>query len=127
MKLLVLILIMCSFLPLLAAGGERTNALIMALTPLLVAIASPLLIRLFRKLGIDISNSTIEPILIQIIEIISSVEKNGQASGAEKKGQVVALTRALLSAADQKTLINRYGSLETAVQAAFERSTTAWK
>lgn len=133
MKLnIILTLLMTLLLPmslLFADSGSGTgNALIIALTPLIVAIASPLLIRLFKKLGIDIQQDILDPILMRLIEIIASVEKdNPSLVGNDKKIKVVSLARTLLGKAEQKLLIKRYGSMETAVQAAFERSSVAGK
>ncbi len=99
-----------------------------ALAPLVVIIATPLITRLFKKLGIDIAESTLEPILMRIIEIIASVEQNKKnLSGAQKKELVTDMARSMISKADQKALVKKYGSLETAVQAAFERSSVAVK
>jgi len=99
-----------------------------ALAPLVVIIATPLITRLFKKLGIDIAESTLEPILMRIIEIIASVEQTKKnLSGAQKKELVTDMARSMISKADQKVLIKKYGSLETAVQAAFERSSVAAK
>jgi len=99
-----------------------------ALAPLVVIIATPLITRLFKKLGIDIAESTLEPILMRIIEIIASVEQNKKnLSGAQKKELVTDMARSMLPKADQKALVKKYGSLETAVQAAFERSSVAVK
>lgn len=109
-------------------GGNTGNAIITALGPLIVLIAAPLLSRLFKKLGIDINESVLEPILLRLIEIISAVEKGApELSGSEKKAKVVSLAQAVLGSAEKKLLLKRYGTLETAVQAAFERSSTAWK
>ncbi len=99
-----------------------------ALAPLVVIIAAPLITRLFKKLGIDIAESTLEPILMRIIEIIASVEQNKKnLSGAQKKELVTDMARSMISKADQKALVKKYGSLETAVQAAFERSSVSMK
>lgn len=99
-----------------------------ALAPLVVIIATPLITRLFKKLGIDIAESTLEPILMRIIEIIASVEQNKKnLSGAQKKELVTDMARSMISKADQKALVKKYGSLETAVQAAFERSSVSMK
>lgn len=99
-----------------------------ALAPLVVIIATPLITRLFKKLGIDIAESTLEPILMRIIEIIASVEQNKKdLSGAQKKELVTDMAKSLLSSNEKKILIKKYGSLETAVQAAFERSSISMK
>jgi hypothetical protein len=48
-------------------------------------------------------------------------------TGNEKKELVTELAQERLSQADQRLLVRKYGSLETAVQAAFERSSVAAK
>jgi len=107
---------------------KRISLIAQAMAPLVVIIATPLITRLFKKLGIDIAESTLEPILMRIIEIIASVEQNKKnLSGAKKKELVTDMARSMISKADQKVLIKKYGSLETAVQAAFERSSVAVK
>jgi hypothetical protein len=118
------------FSTMLIAGtnGNTGNAVITALGPLIVLIAAPLIARLFKKLGIDINESVLEPILLRLIEIIAAVEKGKpELNGSEKKAKVVDLAKAVLSSGEKKLLVNRYGSLETAVQAAFERSSVGKK
>jgi len=110
-----------------ASGSETGNAILMALAPLIVAVVAPLIARLFRKLGLDITDGLIEPILMRIIEIITSVEKEAGLDGAQKKMQVIQIARGTLAAEDIRLLEKKYGSLETAVQAAFERSSVAGK
>lgn len=120
-------------LTIVAVGAETVaqnplSLIFQALAPLVVIIVTPLITRLFKKLGIEIAESTIEPILMRIIEIIASVEQNKKdLSGAQKKELVTDMARTMLPQGDQKVLIKKYGSLETAVQAAFERSTAALK
>ncbi|MFA7542758.1 MAG: hypothetical protein WCY84_00150 [Candidatus Cloacimonadaceae bacterium] len=112
-----------------AAYANTTNTLgllTQALMPLIVIIVSPLIARLFRKLGIDIADSTLEPILMRIIEIIARVE-GSDMTGEQKKDFVSQELQRTLSKAEIKALIKRYGSLQTAVQAAFEQSSVAYK
>ncbi len=128
-KYLACLILLLATLPLLAGiSGDTTDAILAALAPLIIAIVTPLITRLFRKIGIDIADSLVEPILMRIIEIIAKVEKStSPLSGAEKKAQVVAYARATLSKKDQNLLVKKYGSLETAVQAAFEKSSISLK
>jgi hypothetical protein len=130
-KRIFITLVLVLMLAALAAQTVAQNPLSLiaqALAPLVVIIATPLITRLFKKLGIDIAESTLEPILMRIIEIIASVEQNKKnLSGAQKKELVTDMARSMISKADQKVLIKKYGSLETAVQAAFERSSVAVK
>lgn len=125
--LMVIILVMI-LLPV-AAYADTANTLgllTQALMPLIVIIVSPLIARLFRKLGIDIADSTLEPILMRIIEIIARVE-GSDMTGEQKKDFVSQELQRTLSKAELKALIKRYGSLQTAVQAAFEQSSVAYK
>lgn len=102
--------------------GGRQN-IWAALTPLLVLVISPLLVRLFRKLGIEISQGVLEPILIKLIEIIARVEEeNPQIPGSQKKALVARHARKVLSSREQKLVRSAFGNIETAVQAAFERT-----
>lgn len=102
--------------------------LIQVMAPLIVMIATPLIVRLFRKMGIELNENTIEPILIHIMELIAAVEENKkELSGTQKKALVTDMLNNTLSPKDQALIIKRYGSLETAVQAAFEKSSTSLK
>lgn len=127
--MLVLAMLVLGVLPLVAGGlGDAGKEIVLILAPLIVALVSPLLLRLFRKLGIEVNDGLIEPILMRLIELIAQIQKtNPDIDGASRKAKVVALSRMTLSNVEQKLLVKRYGSLETAVQAAYERSATALK
>ena len=130
MRVVIMILIFVMFTALHAGTEDKGTAgmWLNALSPLVVVIFSPLIIRLFRKLGIDIEESILEPILMRIIEIIASVDQNKSGmSGGAKKEMVSAMSKTLLSGAEQRILVKKYGSIDTAVQAAFERSSLAGK
>ncbi|MDD3633312.1 MAG: hypothetical protein PHW38_05935 [Candidatus Cloacimonetes bacterium] len=99
-----------------------------AIGPILVLILAPLISRLFKKLGLEIADSSIEPVLMRIIEIIVGVEKeNKDMKGTEKKNIVVERMNTILNNKEKEMLLKRYGSLETAVEAAFQRSNIARK
>jgi hypothetical protein len=99
-----------------------------AIGPILVLILAPLISRLFKKLGLEIADSSIEPVLMRIIEIIVGVEKeNKDMKGTEKKNMVVERINTLLNNKEKEMLLKRYGSLETAVEAAFQKSNLARK
>lgn len=108
------------------AATSPTQGMILVLAPLIMAVISPLIIRIFRKMGIEIEDSLIDPVLMKLIELIAKVEPDG-GSGEEKKMQVVNLARRSLAKKDIKILEKRYGSLETAVQAAYENSSIAMR
>ncbi len=131
MALLLLVVISLVAQPVLGVaqvGGATWPLLLQALAPLLAAIATTLSVRLFRKMGIEIEESTIEPILTRIIEIIANVEaQKKHLTGAQKKEEVASIVRNVIPHHEQQLLVKKYGSLETAVQAAFERSSVSKK
>lgn len=129
-KILIIIGIMLAITASLSAKtiGETGNAIIAALAPLVVLIVTPIISRLFKKLGLDIADSEIEPVLMRLIEIITAVEKSKTGlNGVQKKETVTDMAKEMLTSKEKNMLIKKYGSLETAVQAAFERSSVARK
>lgn len=128
-RLLFFVLMMLLIvLPLMADMANQKPAYWDIITPLVLLIATPLIVRLFKKIGIDIAQDQLDPILIKIMEIIAQVEEHSGSDGGERK-KLVAVTRVkkVLSGREIQLLERRYGSLETAVQAAFEMSSTALK
>lgn len=128
MFLMVMLLVVIA-VPVFAKSSDMATTislLTQALMPLIVIIVSPLLARLFKKAGIDIEDSVLEPILMRIIEIIARVEST-ELNGEQKKEFVTKELNRTLTEAEKKTLIKRYGSLDTAVQAAFEQSSVAFR
>ncbi len=113
----------------LASEGKNVGTdILTALGPLLVLILAPIISRLFKKLGLEIADSAIEPVLMRIIEIIAGVEKEKkELSGKAKKNLVINRAGAILSDKEKKLLLKRYGNLGTAVEAAFQMSNLAIK
>ena len=107
--------------------GENP-ALRNALAPLAVILLVPLAKRLFSWLGIQIGDSVIEGVLIRIIEEIINVEsKYRPLPGTDKKRLVVKTVEGMLGKREKAAIMKKYGSLETAVQAAYERSSVLAK
>lgn len=124
---LLMVVILSAGLNTLYAEGGGTNVWDV-ITPLVLLIVSPLLVRLFKKLGIDLTAEAIDPILVKIIELIAKVEETyPNAEGSEKKEKVVDLALASLSKKEINKIQKKYGKVETAVQAAFERTAIALK
>jgi hypothetical protein len=129
LKLLVLMLVLV--LPMLAteaAGIKEPNQIWILLAPIIATIITSYGVRLFKWLGIPIEDQLLYPIMVKLIEIIAGVEaaKAGEP-GADKKSSVVDLAKAKLKPKEIKLLNRRFGSIDTAVQAAFEMSSTAKK
>ncbi len=95
---------------------------------IIIATLFPLGVKIFKWLGIDLEETAIYPILVKIIEIIAGVEeKRKSLPGYEKKNAVVDFASKQLTQRELKLLNKRFGSLDTAVQAAYEISSTAKK
>ncbi len=125
---LLVLIIAISISPLFAASGAANTVIWEIVTPLILLVVTPLLVRLFKKIGIDISNDALDPILIKIIELIVQVEEDSKsAKGEDKKRLVVEMAYSKLSPRELKLVQKRYGSLSAAVQAAYEASSTALK
>lgn len=126
--LLITFTMMISAAPLFAASGTASHVIWEIVTPLILLVVTPLLVRLFKKIGIDITNDALDPILIKIIELIVSVEEDAKATrGEDKKRLVVEMAYSKLTPKELKTVTQKYGSLSAAVQAAYEMSSTAIK
>lgn len=125
LKTALIILILCLSFILMAASG-KPQAIMIAIGPLIVAILTPLFSRLFKKAGIEINNALIDTVLIKLIEIIAEIE-NTQAKGSEKKTLAARIAVQTLTNDEIKLLKTKYGSIETAIQAAYEKSQTAQK
>lgn len=106
---------------------QKPNYFWPRLAAIIVALF-PLGVKIFKWLGIDLEATAIYPILVKIIEIIAGVEeKRKSLPGHEKKNAVVEFASKQLTQRELKLLNKRFGSLDTAVQAAYEISSTAQK
>lgn len=83
----------------------------------------PLLIKLGRKWGITIDEQLAQDAINALINVLVNIDLgSGDKDGKAKKQMAVLTARNTLSAEHQKILVKKYGSLEAAVQVAFERS-----
>lgn len=94
----------------------------------IIATLFPLGVKIMKWFGIDIEKHALYPILVKLIEIIAGVEerKNGTV-GSKKKETVVQLAAKRLKPREIKMLNRRFGSLDAAVQAAYEVSSVSKK
>lgn len=128
--LILVVLIAC--LPfLMAADSAKANVwgnVLLIFSPLLAVVASKLTAKLFKKLDIDVEDSILEGIFAQLFRLIAGVEKKmSNMSGEERFAAVVSQAHAKLSKKNIALLTKRFGSVENAVQAAFEQSSVALK
>jgi len=83
----------------------------------------PLIIKLGRKMGLTIDEQLAADAIDTLINILVNIDlKKGGGGGADKKAIAVKTAEAMLTNAQRDILIKKYGSLEAAVQVAFERS-----
>lgn len=116
-----------TFTPVPDEPPQKPNLFWPRLAAIIVALF-PLGVKIFKWLGIDLEETAIYPILVKIIEIIAEVEeKRKSLPGHEKKNAVVEFASKQLTQRELKLLNKRFGSLDTAVQAAYEISSTAQK
>jgi hypothetical protein len=118
-------------LPLMAADAAKSNVwgnVLLIFSPLLVAVVSKLTAKVFKKLDIDIEDSVLEGIFAELFRLIASAEKKKASLSAEERfRQVVDTAYAKLSKKNIVLLEKRFGSVENAVQAAFEQSSVSRK
>lgn len=129
-NILIIVLILMA-LPLMAAETGKSNTwgnVLLIFSPLLVAVVSKLTAKLFKKLDIDIQDSVLDGIFAELFRYIASAEKKkASLSAAERFRQVVDTAYAKLSKKNIGLLEQRFGSVENAVQAAFEQSSVSRK
>jgi hypothetical protein len=110
------------------SGVEVPSQVWLLLAPIIATLVTSYGVRLFKWLGIPIEDHLIYPVLIKLIEMIAGVDgSKANLPGALKKGQVVDIAKERLKPSELKLLNRRFGSIDTAVQAAFEMSSTAKK
>lgn len=89
----------------------------------LMIFGVPVLTKLSRKWGVDITESQANAAIDALINILVNIDMSSpDSSGKTKKEMAVISAENNLPAATKKLLEKRYGSLEAAVQVAFERS-----
>ncbi len=124
--ILIMIVIMIFLMPVMLCAmnlHDAGNQMISVLTPIILLAMIPVVGRFFKKIGIDIGNDQISTILTTIINILVNLDlKNPKMSSADKKLMAVKMVKEALPQASIDALRAKYGSVETAVQAAFEKS-----
>lgn len=125
------ILIMLSVVLLSGSEAGKSNIwgnMLLLFSPLLVAVVSKLTSKLFKKLDIDIQDSVLQGIFAELFRLIASAEKKKGTLSAEQRFQhVVDAAYSKLGKKNISLLKARFGSVENAVQAAFEQSSIALK
>lgn len=128
--LLLVLTILFSTASLWGSSGSSTwgNVLSQAASVLLMVFGVPLLIKLGRKLGIDISQEDAERVMSILVNIIAQVEQSHKdKDGATRKQIALGLAERNLTHQQKQLMIQKHGSMEAAVEAAFQRSHLATK
>lgn len=85
-------------------------------------ILVPLFIKLGRKWGLDISDSLAQDAVDALINILVNLDFGTNKKDMEKKRIGVQMAESQLTVEQKSLLEKKYGSLEAAVQVAFEQS-----
>jgi hypothetical protein len=90
---------------------------------ILTIVGVPLLMKWTKKLGLDITDSQAQAAIDALVNILVNIDLNrGDVAPELKKRQAVLTAQNSLPSEMQNVLVKKYGSMEAAVQEAFERS-----
>lgn len=90
---------------------------------ILTIVGVPLLMKWTKKLGLDITDSQAQAAIDALVNILVNIDLNrSDAPPEQKKRQAVLTAQNSLPSEMQNVLMKKYGSMEAAVQVAFERS-----
>lgn len=122
--LILMLLVMAPALMPAATTFDGWQAPVMQLMSVgLTIFGVPLLIKLGKKLGITIDEQLATDAINALINILVNIDLgNKGADPAIKKQLAMQTAAATLTNAQRDVLIRKYGSMEAAVQVAFERS-----
>ena len=90
---------------------------------ILTIVGVPLIMKWTRKLGLEITDAQAQAAIDALINILVNIDINrGDVAPEQKKRQAVLTAQNSLPSEMQNVLVKKYGSMEAAVQVAFERS-----
>jgi len=90
---------------------------------ILTIVGVPLIMKWTRKLGVEITDTQAQAAIDALINILVNIDLSSKDGKPElKKRQAVLTAQHTLSLEMQRLLVKKYGSMEAAVQVAFERS-----
>lgn len=122
--LILMLLVMAPALLPAATTFDGWQAPVMQLMSVVLTIFGvPLIIKLGKKLGITIDEQLATDAINALINILVNIDLGNKGADPKIKKQLALQTAgAMLTNAQRDVLIKKYGSLEAAVQVAFERS-----
>lgn len=120
---LMLLLVLPALLPAATTWGDVSAPITQLLGLVLTVFGVPLLIKLGKKWGLTIDEQLATDAINALINILANIDMgNSDATGMMKKQMAVATAHNTLTNAQRDVLVKKYGSIEAAVQVAFERS-----
>jgi hypothetical protein len=121
--MLLLMVVMPAVMPATTVWDGMKGSVGQVLGIVLTLFGVPLILKLGKKLGLTIDEQLASDAIQALINIIVNIDLGkGNADGAAKKKMAVITANNTLTNAQKDVLIMKYGSLEAAVQVAFERS-----
>lgn len=121
--LLLLMVVLPAVMPAATVWDDVKDPVTQLLSIVLTVFGVPLLIKLGRKWGLDISDTQANAAIDSLMNIVINIDlEHPDADSMAKKKLSVYEAQQTLPAAKQELLIKKYGSLDAAVQVAFERS-----
>lgn len=95
---------------------------------ILTIVGVPLIMKWTRKLGLEITDAQAQAAIDALINIMVNIDLSARdATSEQKKTQAVLTAQSALPPNMQNVLVKKYGSMEAAVQVAFERSSLNMK
>ncbi|MDD3535367.1 MAG: hypothetical protein PHC50_04390 [Candidatus Cloacimonetes bacterium] len=90
---------------------------------ILTIVGVPLIMKWTRKIGLEITDNQAQAAIDALINILVNIDLDRSDVSSElKKQQAVLTAQNILPPEMQSVLLKKYGSMEAAVQVAFERS-----
>jgi len=122
--ILLLLIVAPALLPAATFWDTAGTPITQILSLVLMTLGVPLLVKLGKKWGLTIDEQLATDAINALINILVNIDigKSGDGDSAAKKRMAVITANNTLSNAQKDVLIKKYGTIEAAVQVAFERS-----
>lgn len=121
--ILVVLLVVPALLPAATFWDGMQAPLGQLIGLVLTVFGVPLLLKWSRKAGIEITEQQANAAIDALINILVNIDLGSpEMDGKKKKQMAVYQAKNLLDAETQNVLVKRFGSIEAAVQTAYERS-----
>lgn len=120
---LLLLVVMPAILPAATFWDAAQGPVNQIVSVVLMLFGVPLLLKLGKKMGLTIDESLANDAIQALINILVNVDFGDKDLRGDKKKKIaVTIANNTLPNAQRDVLVKKYGSMEAAVQVAFERS-----